>query len=80
MSRIERINKPIVLKFEDRKIELPINLKKSINRFWSEAVEEKFNRLIFLDRKKALIELDTISNYKRPYLRSLIEKIICLKN
>ena len=80
MSRIERINKPIVLKFEDRKIELPINLKESINRFWSEAVEEKFNRLIFLDRKKALIELDTISNYKRPYLRSLIEKIICLKN
>ena len=80
MSRIERINKPIVLKFEDRKIELPINLKESINCFWSEAVEEKFNRLIFLDRKKALIELDTISNYKRPYLRSLIEKIICLKN
>ena len=32
MSKIIKINKPIILKFEDREIKLPNELKESINR------------------------------------------------
>lgn len=43
MSRIERINKPIVLKFEDREIILPEKLKEDINQFWKEATRDNPN-------------------------------------
>ncbi len=33
MSKIVKINKPIILKFEDRKINLPNKLKESIKKF-----------------------------------------------
>lgn len=43
MSRIERINKPIILKFEDREIKLPIELKEKIDNFWANAIKENPN-------------------------------------
>lgn len=43
MSKIERINKPIILKFEDREINLPIKLKHSIDEFWTEATKKNQN-------------------------------------
>lgn len=43
MSKIERINKPIILKFEDREINLPIKLKHSIDGFWTEATKKNQN-------------------------------------
>ena len=43
MNRIERINKPIVLKFEDREFLLPEELKEDINQFWKEATKENPN-------------------------------------
>ena len=43
MSKIVKINKPIILKFEDRKINLPSKLKESIKKFWNEAIKENPN-------------------------------------
>lgn len=43
MSRIERINKPVILKFEDREIYLPNELIDSINIFWKNAIKDNSN-------------------------------------
>lgn len=43
MSNIVRINKPIILKFEDREIKLPIKLKEDIEVFWKNAIKENPN-------------------------------------
>lgn len=43
MSKIVRIKKPIILKFEDREIKLPDELRENINRFWKSAIEENPN-------------------------------------
>lgn len=43
MSKIVRANKPIILKFEDREINLPNRLKEDIKKFWKEAVKENPN-------------------------------------
>lgn len=43
MSNIVRINKPIILKFENREIKLPIELKKDIEIFWENAIKENPN-------------------------------------
>lgn len=43
MSKIVRANKPIILKFEDRKIKLPKELKHNIERFWKDAIKENPN-------------------------------------
>lgn len=43
MSRIEKINKPILLKFEDREIALPKEIKDNIEIFWSNAIKENPN-------------------------------------
>ncbi|MCI8411494.1 MAG: hypothetical protein HFJ40_03465 [Clostridia bacterium] len=43
MSKIIKINKPIILKFEDREIKLPNELKESINKFWNDATKENPN-------------------------------------
>lgn len=40
MSKIVKINKPIVLKFEDREINLPQELKEKIKVFWADAIKE----------------------------------------
>lgn len=43
MSKIVRVNKPIILKFEDREINLPNKLKEDIRKFWEDAVKENPN-------------------------------------
>ncbi|MGN1269904.1 MAG: hypothetical protein ACI4UU_03435 [Clostridia bacterium] len=43
MSKIVKIDKPIILKFEDREIKLPMEIKENIERFWKNAVRENPN-------------------------------------
>lgn len=43
MSEITKINKNIILKFEDREICLPLELKEKINVFWNNAIKENPN-------------------------------------
>lgn len=43
MDRIVKINKPIILKYEDREINLPEDLKEKIKNFWNKAIEENPN-------------------------------------
>ena len=43
MSKIVKINKPIILKYEDRKINLPNKLEENIKKFWNEAIKENPN-------------------------------------
>lgn len=43
MSKIVRVNKPIILKFEDREIKLPEELKNNIESFWTDAIKENPN-------------------------------------
>ena len=43
MSKIIRVNKPIILKFEDREINLPSELKENIKSFWNKAIKENPN-------------------------------------
>ena len=43
MSRIIKLDKPFILKFEDRKINLPNELKENIERFWKDAVKDNPN-------------------------------------
>lgn len=43
MSKIVKINKPIILKFEDREIKLPNEIKEEIKIFWTNAVKENPN-------------------------------------
>ncbi len=40
MSKIVKINKPIILKFEDREIKLSNHLKLAIEEFWKNAIKE----------------------------------------
>ena len=43
MSRIIKLDKPITLKFEDRKINLSNELKENIEKFWKNAIKENPN-------------------------------------
>ncbi len=43
MSKIVKIDKPIVLKFENREIKLPNELKNNIEKFWAKAIKENPN-------------------------------------
>lgn len=43
MSKIIKVDKPIILKFENREIRLPSELKDKIEKFWIEAVKENAN-------------------------------------
>ena len=43
MSRIQKINKTVILKFEDREINLPNELKENIEKFWKEAIKRNPN-------------------------------------
>ena len=43
MSKIIKVNKSITLKFEDRKINLPNELKENIEKFWKDAVKDNPN-------------------------------------
>lgn len=43
MSNIVKVNKPIILKYEDREIKLPNKLKENIEKFWTNAITENPN-------------------------------------
>lgn len=43
MSKIIKIDKTVILKFEDREINLPIELKEKIEEFWRNATKENPN-------------------------------------
>ena len=43
MSKIMKIDKTVVLRFEDREISLPIELKEKIEKFWNNAIKENSN-------------------------------------
>lgn len=43
MSEIVKVNKNVILKFEDREISLPMELKENINEFWNDAIKENPN-------------------------------------
>lgn len=43
MSKIVKVEKPIILKFENRRIDLPIKLKENIENFWNNAIKENPN-------------------------------------
>lgn len=43
MSNIIKIDKTVVLRFEDREISLPIELKEKIEKFWNNAIKENSN-------------------------------------
>ena len=40
MSTIIRIDKPVVIRFENRNIELQVEIKKNIDKFWNNAIKE----------------------------------------
>lgn len=42
-SKVVKINKEIVIKYENREVNLPQDLRKKICKFWNEAVEENSN-------------------------------------
>ena len=43
MSKMLKVNKTVTLKFEDRKINLPNELKENIEKFWEEAIKRNPN-------------------------------------
>lgn len=43
MSKIVRVKKPIILKFQDREIKLPNELKNNIEKFWTNTIKENPN-------------------------------------
>lgn len=43
MSKIVKVNKTVILKYEDREIDLPIELKENIKKFWNNAIKENPN-------------------------------------
>lgn len=43
MSKIIKIDKAVILKFEDRKINLPKELKENIEKFWKDAIKKNPN-------------------------------------
>lgn len=43
MSRIIKLDKPFMLKFENRKIKIPNKLKEDIEKFWNNAIKENPN-------------------------------------
>lgn len=43
MNKIIKVNKSISLKFEDRKINLPNELKENIEKFWKDAIKDNPN-------------------------------------
>lgn len=43
MSKIVKVNKTVILKYEDREIDLPIGLKENIKIFWNNAIKENPN-------------------------------------
>lgn len=43
MSKIVRVNKAVILKYEDREIDLPIEIKENIKKFWNNAIKENPN-------------------------------------
>ena len=43
MSKMLKVNKTVTLKFEDRKINLPNELKKKKEKFWEEAIKRNPN-------------------------------------
>lgn len=43
MNKIIKVNKSITLKFEDRKINLPNELKENIEKFWKDAIKDNPN-------------------------------------
>lgn len=43
MSRIVKVDKTVILKFEDREINLSIELKEKIKEFWNNAIKENPN-------------------------------------
>ena len=43
MSEIIKIEKSVILKFEDREINLPIEIKENIKKFWNNAIQENPN-------------------------------------
>ena len=53
MSKIVKINKPIILKFEDKEINLPEDIKLNIEEFWNKTIQENPN---FYDGDDILVE------------------------
>lgn len=43
MSKIVKVDKQVILKFEDREIKLPNEIKENIERFWVNAIKENPN-------------------------------------
>lgn len=43
MSKIVKVEKKVILKFEDREIKLPKELKENIEIFWEKAIKENPN-------------------------------------
>ncbi len=43
MSKIVKVDKTVILRYEDREIDLPIEIKKNIKGFWNNAVKENPN-------------------------------------
>lgn len=43
MSKIVKIDKAVILRYEDREINLPMEIKEDINEFWNNAIKENPN-------------------------------------
>lgn len=43
MSKIVKVDKNVILRYEDREIDLPIEIKENIKKFWSNAIKENPN-------------------------------------
>lgn len=43
MSKIVKVDKDVILNYEDREIDLPIEIKEKIKEFWSNAIKENPN-------------------------------------
>lgn len=43
MSKIVKVDKTVILRYEDREIDLPIGIKENIKEFWNNAIKENPN-------------------------------------
>ena len=61
-------------KIDKTKHELNKHFEKYKQQLIKNNLEVEFERLIFLKKENAIQELDNLPNYKRPFLRDLIEE------
>ena len=69
---IKKITKPIILKYENRLLNVPVETKENIKRFWDKLVTENPN--LFNGENHCVEEIIyKLDNSKRVYMRDLFK-------